>query len=215
MNRRSKKYVLFIAVLFVLLPVLLAGNSIIEAQNPPEIDRQEFREDMRKLWVDHSRLTRRFMISTISDRPEQSDIDELLMQNQNEIGAAIASFYGNEAGEELAKLLAEHTLISASMFQAARNADAQAFEELVTRWYDHASKIAEFLSNLNPENWPLRETRPMIRRYLDLTLEQAVAYWNGYSTIGTAAYEKAQDQSLEIADMLSDGIINKFRQRFK
>jgi hypothetical protein len=215
MNSKSTKYVLFIVALFVLLPVLLAGNSLIEAQNPPEIDRQEFRDNMRKLWVNHSRLTRQFMISTISDRLEQRDIEELLMQNQNEIGAAIASFYGNEAGEELTKLLAEHTLISASMFQAARNADAQAFEELVTRWYDHANKIAEFLSDLNPENWPLRETRPMIRRYLDLTLEQAVAYWNGYSTIGTAAYEKTQDQSLEIADMLSEGIINKFRLRFK
>ena len=215
MNSKSTKYVLFMVALFVLLPVLLAGNSLIEAQNPPEVDRQEFRDNMRKLWVNHSRLTRQFMISTISDRLEQRDIDELLMQNQNEIGAAIASFYGNEAGEELTKLLAEHTLISASMFQAARDADAQAFEELVTRWYDHANKIAEFLSNLNPENWPLRETRPMIRSYLDLTLEQAVAYWNGYSNIGTAAYEKAQDQSLEIADMLSEGIINKFRLRFK
>ena len=215
MNRKSKKYILFIAVLFVLLPVLLAGNSLIEAQNPPEIDRQEFRDHMRKLWVDHSRLARRFMISTISDRPEQNEVDELLIQNQNEIGAAIASFYGNEAGEALAKLLAEHTRISATMFQAARNADAQAFEELVTRWYDNADEIAELLSNLNPENWPLRETRPMMRTYLDLTLEQAVAYWNGYSTIGTAAFEKIQDHALNIAEMLSEGIINKFRYRFK
>ena len=215
MNRKSKKYVLFIAVLFVLLPVLLAGNSIIEAQKPLEIDRQDFREDMRGLWVDHSHLTRQFMISTISDLPQQSDAAEHLIQNQNEIGTAIASFYGNEAGEELAKLLAEHTVISATMFQDARNADAQAFEESVTRWYDNAGEIAELLSNLNPENWPLRETRPVMRKYLDLTLEQAVAYWNGYSNIGTGAYEKAQDQALEIADMLSEGIINKFRHRFK
>lgn len=215
MNRRSKKHVLLIAVLFVLLPVLLAGNSLIEAQNPPKMVRQEFRDDMRKLWVDHSHLTRRFMISTISDRPEQGDIEELLLQNQNEIGAAIASFYGNEAGEELTILLTEHTHISATMFEAAKNADAQAFEKLVTRWYNNANKIAELLSNLNPENWPLRETRPMMRTYLDLTLEQAVAYWNGYSNIGTDTYEKVQDHAFEIADMLSEGIINKFRHRFR
>ena len=215
MNRKSKRYVLLIAVLFILLPVLLAGNSLIKAQKPTEIDRQDFREDMRTLWVDHSRLTRQFMISTISDLPQQSDAAEHLIQNQNEIGASIALFYGVEAGEELAKLLAEHTVISATMYQAARNADAQAFEESVTRWYDNAGEIAELLSNLNPENWPLRETRPMMRTYLDLTLEQAVAYWNGYSDIGSGAYEKVQDHALEIADMLSDGIINKFGRKFR
>jgi hypothetical protein len=215
MNRKSKKYVLFIAVLFILLPVLFAGNSFIEAQKLPEIDRQDFREEMRTLWVDHSRLTRQFMISTISDLPQQSDAAEHLIQNQNEIGASIALFYGDEAGEELGKLLAEHTVISATMYQAARNADARAFEESVTRWYDNADEIAELLSNLNPENWPLRETRPVMRTYLDLTLEQAVAYWNGYSDIGSGAYEKVQDHALEIADMLSKGIINKFGQRFK
>ena len=215
MNRKSKKYVLFIAVLFILLPVLFAGNSFIEAQKLPEIDRQDFREEMRTLWVDHSRLTRQFMISTISDLPQQSNAAEHLIQNQNEIGASIALFYGDEAGEELGKLLAEHTVISATMYQAARNADAQTFEESVTRWYNNAGEIAELLSKLNPENWPLRETRPAMRTYLDLTLEQAVAYWNGYSDIGTGAYEKVQDHALEIADMLSEGIINKFRQRFK
>lgn len=215
MNRRSKKYVLFIAILSVSFPVLLAGNSIIEAQRLPKLDRQDFREDMRELWLDHSRLTRQFMISTISDLPEQSEAAEQLIQNQNAIVASIALFYGDQAGEELAKILAEHTVIGATMFEAARNADAQNFEESVTRWYDNAEEIAEFLSSLNPENWPLRKTRPMMRAYLDLTLEQAVAYWNGYSDIGTGAYEKAQDESLKIADMLSEGIINKFRPRFK
>ena len=216
MNRKNKKYVLFIAVFFILLPVLLAGNSsLLAVQRPPDVDSQDFRQHMRKLWEDQSRLTRRFMISTISDLPEQSDIAEHLMQNQNEIGIAIAPFYGNKAGEELAQLLAEHTLISATLFQAARNADAPAFEESLTRWYDNADEIAELLSNQNPENWPPRETRSILRTYLDLTLEQAVAYWNGYSNIGTGAYEKTQEHALKIADMLSDGIINKFRQRFK
>lgn len=216
MNSKSKKYVLSIAVVFIVLSVLFAENSpLIAAKRSPEIDPQDFRDNMRRLWVDHSRLTRQFMISTVSNLPEQSDAAERLIQNQNEIGVSIALFYGGEAGDELTKLLAEHTVISTTMYRAARNADAQAFEESVTRWYDNADEISEFLSDLNPENWPLRETRPLMRTYLDLTLEQAVAYWNGYSNVGSSAYGKTQDHALEIADMLSEGIINRFWEKFR
>ena len=215
MNRKSKKYVLFIAVLFVLLPVLLAGNSLIEAQKPTEIDRQDFRDEMRRLWDDQGELTRAFMISIISDLPDQNEAAQNLIQKQTEIGDAIKPFYGDAAGSELAGLLREHALISATMLQSARKADAPAFEESVSRWYTNADKIAQFLHDTNPENWPLRKTKPMMRVYLDLTLEEALARWNGDFPKEAEAYEKVQDQALEIADMLSQGIINKFRQRFK
>lgn len=216
MNRKSKKYVLLIAVLFVILPVLLAGNSsLLGVQRPPDIDSQDFRDDMRKLWDDHSELTRSFIIGVVSDMPDQSETAQRLIQNQNDIGAAIKPFYGDAAGDQLAGLLREHALISATMLQAARKADAPAFEEAVAHWYSNADEIAQFLHDRNPENWPLRKTRPMMRVYLDLTLEEALARWNGDFAEDMAAYEKVQDHALEIADMLSEGIINKFRQKFR
>ena len=216
MNRKSTKYILFIAVLFVLLSVLLGRNpSLIAAQRQPEIDPQDFRDSMRKLWEDHSHWTRLFIISTIADLPDQSDTAQRLIQNQNEIGAAFKPFYGDAAGDKLAGLLREHALISATMLQAARKADASAFEEAVAHWYSNADEIAQFLHDTNPENWPLRRTKPMMRLYLDLTLEQALARWNGKYDEDIAAYEKVHNHALEIADMLSQGIINKFRQKFR
>ncbi|MCI0555157.1 MAG: glycosyltransferase [Anaerolineae bacterium] len=216
MNRKSKKYVLFIIILFILFPILLAGNSsLIAAQKQPKIDSQVFRNDMRKFWEDHSELTRSFIISTLADLPDQSETAQQLIQNQNEIGAVIKPFYGDAVGDQLAALLKEHALIGAAMLQALRKADAAAFEESVARWYANADDIAQFLHDTNPENWPLRKTKPMLREYLDLTLEEALACWNGDYVRDIAAYDKVQDQALEIADMLSEGIINKFRVRFK
>ncbi len=216
MNRKSKKYVLFIIILFILFPILLAGNSsLIAAQKQPKIDSQVFRNDMRKFWEDHSELTRSFIISTLADLPDQSETAQQLIQNQNEIGAVIKPFYGDAVGDQLAALLKEHALIGAAMLQALRKADAAAFEESVARWYANADDIAQFLHDTNPENWPLRKTKPMLREYLDLTLEEALACWNGDYVRDIAAYDKVQDHTLEIADMLSEGIINKFRVRFK
>ena len=216
MNRKSKKYVFFIAVLLILLPVLLAGNSsLISTEKQSKIDSQVFRNDMRMLWEDHSKWTHSFIISILSDLPDQSETAQRLIQNQNEIGAAIKPFYGDAAGDQLAGLLREHALIGATMLQSLRKADAAAFEESVARWYANADEIAQFLHDTNPENWPLRKTKPMLRVYLDLTLEEALARWNGDFAADVAAHDKVHDQALKIADVLSEGIINKFRARFK
>lgn len=216
MNSKSKKYVLSIAVVFIVLSVLFAENSpLIAAKRPPEIDPQEFRDNMRKLWEDHVNLTRFFIISTISNLPDQNETAQRMIQNQNEIGDAIKPFYGDAAGDQLAELLREHVLISATMLQAARKADAPAFEEAVARWYSNADELAELLFELNPENWPLRKTRPIMKVYLDLTLEQALARWNGDFEKDIESYDKVHSHALEIADMLSEGIINRFWERFR
>lgn len=210
---RKKKYVLLVVILFTILPVLLAGNS--ENQNQPKIDPQVFRNDMRKLWEAHSETTHQLIISTLSDLPNQEETIQNLIQRQNEIVNAIRPFYGNDAGDDLAELLEEHTLIGVTMLQAARKADPKAFEDSVERWYSNADEIAEFFQETNQENWPLRKTQPMIRAYLDLTLEEALARWNGDFAASDAAHDKVQNQALKIADMLSEGLINRFRGRFQ
>ena len=216
MNSKSKTYVLSIAVLFVLLSVLFAENSpLISAKRSPEIDPQNFRDGMRKLWEENVNLTRLFIISTIENLPDQDETAQRLIQNQNEIGDSIKPFYGDAAGEQLAELLGEHALISATMLQAARKADAPEFEEAVAQWYSNADKIADLMSDLNPENWPVRKTKPIMKVYLDLTLEQALARWNGDFEKDIEAYDKVHNHALEIADMLSQGIINRFWERFR
>jgi len=215
MNRK-KKYVLFAVILLIMLPVLVAGNSsLIEAQNQSKIDAQVFRSNMRKLWEDHSERTRELIISTLSGLPNQNETAQNLIQNQNEIGNAIKPFYGEEAGDDLAELLEEHTQLGSTMLQAARKAEPEAFEDSVARWYSNADGIAAFFQETNQENWPLRKTKPMIRMYLDFTLEEALARWNGDFAASDAAHDKLRNQALKIADMLSDGLINRFRGKFK
>jgi hypothetical protein len=170
---------------------------------------------MHQLWEDHGTWTHLFIMSTLADLPYREPALRRLLQNQNDIGNAIKPFYGEEAGNHLAALLTEHVVISDVLLQAAKTANAPAFEEAVSRWYTNVDQIAEYLNELNPENWPLKDTKATLRQYLDFTLEGAMARWNGDFASNMAAHEKAEAQALEIADMLSNGIINQFRRRFK
>src|SRR5690242_5145546 len=62
------------------------------------------RTNMRKLWSDHVWWTRDYLITSIADMPDVKAATDRLLQNQSDIGAAIASYYGKEAGDKLTGL---------------------------------------------------------------------------------------------------------------
>ena len=213
MSRKSRKYVLLIIILLLLLPGLLAGNP--SSTDQPKMDAQTYRNRMHRLWENHGNWTHLFIISTLDDLEYRDPTRNHLLENQHNIGEALEPFYGDEAGEQFVALLEEHVQITDEMLHAAKNADAAAFEDTVAHWYANADQVAEFLHEANPEHWTLKETKALLREYLDLTLEIAIARWNGDYAADIAAADKAHDQAIAIADMLSEGIIKQFPDRFK
>ena len=214
MNRTSKKYVQFIIVSLLLLTSVF-HSSLITVQAKSKVDAQAFHDAMRKLWEDHITWTRLVIIGTFEDLPDLGPTTQRLLQNQEDIGDAIKPFYGDAAGEQLSALLRDHILIAAEILQAAKNGDTAALNDAITRWYANADEIAVFLNSANPKNWPLEEMKAMMREHLDLTLEEAVTYLNGDYADSIAAYDKVHLQALEMADMLSEGIIKQFPNKFK
>jgi hypothetical protein len=67
--------------------------------------RPAFHDAMRKLWVDHVTWTRLFIISAVGDLPDKAVTTQRLLQNQTDIGNAVAEFYGRQAGDKLTALL--------------------------------------------------------------------------------------------------------------
>ena len=66
----------------------------------------DLRTSMRKLWEDHIEYTRNYIISALADLDA---VAKRLLKNQDDIGNAIASYYGGEAGKKLSSLLRDQS----------------------------------------------------------------------------------------------------------
>jgi hypothetical protein len=175
---------------------------------------RQFHDAMRKLWEDHVTWTRLVIVSFAADLPDLGPTADRLLQNQVDIGDAIRPFYGDAAGDRLTKLLTEHITTAVDVLTAAKAGDDEALDEALTSWYRNGRQIARFLHEANPDNWPLRAMRRMMREHLDLTLAEASHRLAGDFEQDIADYEAVHVEILHMADMLSRGIIRQFPGMF-
>jgi hypothetical protein len=173
-----------------------------------------FRLAMRKLWEDHVIWTRQVIVSAAAGLPDLTFAVERLMQNQVDIGNAIKPYFGDAAGEKLIALLKEHISGAYAVLTAAKAGDNAKLEMANKGWYKNADDISVFLSSADPEHWPADPMKAHMKEHLDLTLAEAVARLQSKWADDIMAYEKVHMQILNMADMLSSGIIEKFAKKF-
>jgi hypothetical protein len=170
---------------------------------------------MRTLWEDHVTWTRLFIVSVAADLPDKDATTQRLLQNQTDIGNAVKPFYGEASGDKLTGLLRDHILIAADVISAAKAQDATKRNEAAERWRGNADDITNLLNKANPSHWPADEMKKMMHDHLNLTTSEAVARLQGDWFTDIAEYEKVHEQILKMSDMLSDGIIRQFPNKFK
>ncbi len=173
-----------------------------------------FHDAMRKLWEDHVTWTRLFIISAAAGLPDQDVTTQRLLQNQTDIGNAVAEFYGADAGNKLTALLKDHILIAASIVTAAKAGDNAKVTSENKRWHDNATEIATFLHGANPKHWPLETLESAMNMHLQQTLDEATHRLHGDYAADTKDYERVVQHILGMADVLSDGIIAQFPAKF-
>jgi hypothetical protein len=179
--------------------------------------RVAFHDAMRKLWEDHITWTRQYIVSAATESGDLPDIGpttDRLLANQTDIGNALKPLYGEAAGNQVTALLRDHILTAAQLIAAAKAGDNAAVEAASAAWYANAHDIAVALNGLNPDHWALADLDAMMKDHLDLTLAEAVARLQGRYADDIVAYEQVHAEILEMADMLSDGIIAQFPSKF-
>jgi hypothetical protein len=188
-------------------PAAMSSGSV--QMNADRGSRTALHDSMRKLWADHVIYTREYIVAAAAGLPSAQATSVRLLRNQEDIGNAIAPYYGNAAGARLTDLLKQHILIAVDLVTAAKAGDTAKQTDADRRWHDNAAEIATFLSNANP-NWPRQTLLDMLNQHLALTTQEAVARlhedWPGSVTL----FDQIFAQAMTMADALSGGIAKQF-----
>lgn len=214
-NRRPIIFVVLMTLLLSILSICVVNaKTDMTYSNEKTVKSIVFQNAMRKLWEDHVFYTRLVIISVDGDKRDLGPTVDRLLQNQVEIGDAIKPYYGEAAGNQLTALLQDHIKTAGDLLMAAKAGDAAKATDAKSKWYANGDDIAMFLSGANPKNWRPSATKQMMMMHLDTTIDEATARFKGDWKADIAAFDKANQHILKMADTLSMGIIHQFPDKF-
>ena len=179
--------------------------------NPMIITKAELdlMNNIRTLWEQHGAWTRMAITSMVFGLPDEDLVINRLLQNPVDFANALKLFYGDKMASKFSDLLKDHLVIAAQLVKAAKAGDNKSATEAEKKWYENANEIADFLNYLNPF-WSKESWKVMLHEHLALVKAEAVAMLSKDYAAGIKVYDKIESQSLEMADMMSQGIIKQF-----
>jgi hypothetical protein len=169
---------------------------------------------LRRLWSDHVIWTREYVVAAVAGSPDAGAAATRLLKNQEDIGNAVVPLYGEAAGLALTGLLKQHIMIAVDLIDGAKAGDNAKFEENDRKWTANAEEIAALLSGANPTNWPKADVTDLLMQHLNLTKNEVVARLQGNWEADVEAFDQIFTEILTVSDVLADGIVTQFPDRF-
>ncbi|MGH2891909.1 MAG: hypothetical protein ACRDPM_01390 [Solirubrobacteraceae bacterium] len=171
-------------------------------------------DDMRALWEAHGTWTERAIVDFVGGLPDTDLVVARLLSNQTDIGNAVKPYYGVAAGSKLTALLKAHINAAVGVLKAAKSGKAQSVATAKAAFFANGNQVAAFLRAANPHHWALSAMRTMMRIHLNQVIALAVDELDGHYAAAIRLYGVYIDHIIDMADMLSTGIIQQFPARF-
>jgi hypothetical protein len=213
--RRSLVAALVTAVLAALAMGAAAGTGTGHARDRTiSVRAFAFHDAMRALWESHGTWTERAIVDFVGGLPDTPLVIARLLQNQTDIGNAVKPYYGRKAGNQLTTLLKGHINAAVALLEAAKSGGSQATTKAKAAFYANGNKVARFLHRANPHHWSLGAMKTMMRIHLNQVVSLAVDQLEGHYAAAVRLYDVYIGHILDMADMLSSGIMQQFPSRF-
>lgn len=199
-------------------------GSMTRSITPPEMEpplymwvstaEQNLNNYIRLLWLQHVYWTRMAFESMIFNLPNAVEVSNRLMQNPGAFESALQTFYDDEEAAEFAQLLSEHLTIAGELVMALQAGDEEATDAAYSRWMENADNIAEFLASINP-NWSEDEWQKKLESHLEMTKMEATDMLSQNYEDSISTFDDIEQEALEMADLMTRGIVAQFPQYFR
>jgi hypothetical protein len=154
------------------------------------------------------------IVSFVGNLPNLTAEEQVLLQNQVDIGNAVKPYYGAAAGNKLTGLLKAHILGAVTVLEAAKAGDQRKLASAEAAWSANGRQIADFLHAADPRFLSSSAARKMMAVHLQQVIGQAVDELQGNYAADARAFGPYIEHILHMADMISAGIIRQFPSRF-
>jgi len=169
---------------------------------------------LRMLWEQHVYWTRLFIISVVFGLADVDLVTNRLLRNPKDFEAALRPLYGDAAASKFENLFTSHLTIASELVKAAKAGNSAAAADAEKRWYQNADQLALFLASVNPY-WSAQEWRRMLYDHLAMTKNEAVDFLQHNYADSIAAFEDIEKEALEMADLMTSGIVKQFPYKYQ
>lgn len=173
---------------------------------------EAFEEQVEHLWCKTVDYTRNAIISILSGLEDIDAVIARIMSLQEDIGNAVAPYYGDEAATAVTSLLKQHVSTLLDIVRNIRNGGNT--EALEAALQVNIDSIATFLDGADPDNWPKDVVLGLLKKHVECALKEARARFAKDWTSEFVAYEECKANIEKLAYAMADGIVEKFPEAF-
>ncbi|WP_239614715.1 acetylglutamate kinase [Cohnella mopanensis] len=174
----------------------------------------ELNRNLRALWEQHVYWTRLTVNSIVGRLPDEKETTARLLRNPTDFAAALAHYYGSDIANQFAQLFTGHLTIAVEVVKALQAGNTKLAADAQKRWYANADAIADFLSRINPY-WSKVEWTNMLYEHLRLLTQEVATRLAGNYSENIALSDPIGTQALEMADVMTKGIVQQFPAAFQ
>lgn len=191
----------------------LSGQSVEEA--PVKINEKylKLNNSMRNAWSEYVHGIRMLMLSTVETLGDRDAVAGTVLESPRAVAVICAVYYPKESADRVEDLLTDMVRTGAAVFKAHKDKNKEKSEGYGEQWFDHADRLAEQLSSMNP-NVELETVRKRIYAILQLLKQSAKMRLEKEYKEDILAYDSAKQESMEMADYLVNAIAKQFPDKF-
>lgn len=184
-----------------------------------------FRMDSRTLWTRYALGMVNYSVSDFGNLASTSKVEESMVRNAANVGNYFIPYYGITAGTKIGNLLAVMCKNGTKIVQSLKSGtgDVTVYQDI---WYKECSALAEYLNELNPNQYPTDLISEMLVNLTNFWLEDfrarvendfaadAIALDNILKVAVIGIPDHANKGYSSLADILSRGVIAQFPLSF-
>lgn len=190
-----------------------AANNQSASEESIYSDSSDLRKALNIALAEHVALTTETMRASYDNHESSTALVDELDKNSRDIANIVGDFYGEDTETAFLKMWQDHITFFINYTVSAKNDDKEGKDQALSDLEDYSQEAAEFLASLN-SSLTTETTKPLLSKHRDLIIATIDDYAEESYPESFDKESQAYGQAGKLGDVLSDGIIKQFPDRF-